>query len=101
MDGRKRHASVSRLALVAIPAAAGGLAAVKGRSQARAGLRMLGLWAYLSVVNGGGPNARLAREACHACPDDDAVTPYWGHEPRRSTEYTSPPSRDPLAEPRQ
>lgn len=61
MDDRRQHVSASRLARFAIPVAVAGLAALKGRSQSRSGLRLLGLWAYLSVVNRGGSNVRLAR----------------------------------------
>ncbi len=85
MDDRRRHVSLSYLGLFAIVAAAG-LAALKGRSEARMGLRLLGLWAYLSVVNRGGPNAGLARDVNRGCTDADMVAPYWGYQPRLSTD---------------
>ena len=61
MDDRRRHASLSHLGLFAIVAVSV-FAALKGRSRARTGLRLLGLWAYLSVVNRGAANAGLARD---------------------------------------
>ena len=66
MDDRRRHVTLSNLGLFTIVAAAA-LAAVKGRSRARTGLRLLGFWAYLSVVNRGAANAGLGEisEAGH------------------------------------
>ena len=95
MDDRRRFASLSHLGLIAIVATAG-LAALKGRSQAKMGLRLLGLWAYLSVVNRGGSNAGLARDVNRGCTDDDMVAPYWGYQSRLSTErlaWPTPPHR--------
>ncbi len=91
MDDRRRQVSGSKLGLFAVAAVAG-LAALKGRSRARSGLRLLGLWAYLSVVNRGGHNAKLARKVQRACQDDDAVTPYWGYQPRRVAERSLQPA---------
>ena len=85
MDDRKRHASLSYLGLFAIVAASM-FAALKGRSQARMGLRLLGLWTYLSVVNSGEANAGLARDVDRACTDDDIVAPYWGYQPLHSAQ---------------
>ena len=91
MDDRRRHASLSHLGLLAIVAAAG-LAALKGRPQARTGLRLLGLWAYLSVVNRGAANAGLARDVNRRCTDDDIVAPYWGYQPRLSAQRLPRPT---------
>lgn len=91
MDDRRRHGSLSHLGLFAIVAAAG-LAALKGRSQARMGFRLLGLWAYLSVVNRGGPNVGLARDINRCCTDDDIVAPYWGYQPLLSAQRLPRPT---------
>ena len=95
MDDRRRHASLSHLGLFAIVAVSV-LAALKGRSRARTGLRLLGLWAYLSVVNRGAANAGLARDVNRGCTDDDIVAPYWGYQSRLSAKHLSqktPPHR--------
>ena len=91
MDDRRRRSSLSHLGLIAIVAAAG-LAALNGRSQARMGFRLLGLWAYLSVVNRGEPNVRLARDVNRCCTDDDIVAPYWGYQSRLSTQRLPQPT---------
>lgn len=91
MDDRRRHGSLSHLGLFAIVAAAG-LAALKGRPQARMGLRLLGLWAYLSVVNRGEANAGLARDVNRGCTDDDIVAPYWGYQPLHSAQRLPRPT---------
>ncbi len=91
MDDHRRHASLSYLGLFAFVAAAG-LAALKGRPQARMGLRFLGLWAYLSVVNRGEANMGLARDVNRCCTDDDIVAPYWGYQPRLSTQRLPRPT---------
>ncbi len=91
MDDRGRHASLSHLGLFAIVAAVG-LAALKGRSQARMSLRLLGLWAYLSAVNRGGPNVGLARDVNRCCADDDIVAPYWGYQPLLSAQRLPRPT---------
>ena len=95
MDDRRRHASLSHLGLIAIVAVSA-LAALNGRSQARVGLRLLGFWAYLSVVNRGEANAGLARDVNRSCTDDDIVVPYWGYQSRLSAQHLSqktPPHR--------
>ncbi len=91
MDDRRRYASLSHLGLIAIVATAG-LAALKGRSQARAALRLLGLWTYLSVVNSGEANTGLARDVNRCCADDDIVVPYWGYQPRLSAQRLARPT---------
>ena len=91
MDDRKRRAPLSYLGLIAIVAVSG-LAALKGRSQARMGFRLLGLWVYLSVVNKGGQNAELARGVNRGYTDDDMVAPYWGYQSQFSTQYPPKPA---------
>ena len=91
MDDRRRHASLSHMGLFAIVAVSV-FAALKGRSHARMGLRLLGLWAYLSVVNRGEANAGLARDVNRCCTDDDIVAPYWGYQPRLSTQRLPRPT---------
>ena len=91
MDDRRRHALLSYLSLFAILATAG-FAALKGRSRARTGLRLLGLWAYLSVVNRGEANVGLARDVNRGCTDDDIVAPYWGYQPQFSAQRLARPA---------
>ena len=60
------------------------------------GLRLVGLWAYLSVVNRGEANAGLARDANRGCSDDDIVAPYWEYKSGLSAQHPSqktPPYR--------
>ncbi len=90
MDDRRRHASLSYLGLFAIVAVSV-FTALKSWSQARMSLRLLGIWAYLSVVNSGEANARLARDVNRCCTDDNFVVPYWGYQPRLSTQRPPQP----------
>ena len=52
--------------------------ALDGPTRAKKGLRLLGLWSYLAVVNRGGPEAAVVLEAQRMSPDTDTVLPYWG-----------------------
>ena len=48
------------------------------QSQAREGLRLLGFWAYVSIVNGGPQDAGQVFEAYREAAGKDRVEPYWG-----------------------
>ena len=52
--------------------------AIVGQAQAREGLRLLGFWAYVSIVNGGPQNVGDVFEAYREAGGKDRVVAYWG-----------------------
>ena len=52
--------------------------AIVAQAQAREGLRLLGFWVYVSIVNGGPQNAGDVFEAYREAGGKDRVEPYWG-----------------------
>ncbi|MCI0855665.1 MAG: hypothetical protein J4N98_03170 [Chloroflexi bacterium] len=70
------------------------------RWRARQGLRLIGLWSYLVVVNGGLPEMKLVLEAERASDGDEMVRPYWGYEaPRVAAQRLLKAATKPLSEP--
>ncbi len=55
--------------------------ALGGPTRAKRGLRLLGLWSYLAVVNRSGSDTAIALDAQRISADVDTVMPYWGAKP--------------------
>ena len=53
--------------------------AIVAQAQAREGLRLLGFWAYVSIVNGGPQDAGQVFEAYREAAGKDRVVGYWGY----------------------
>ncbi len=79
MEDRTHH-PVRRLGIIAL---AGIVAffALDGPARSRKGLRLLGLWTFLAVVNRGRSETAIALDAQSISPDIDTVLPYWGARP--------------------